>query len=164
MAITLVPSKQLIATISGEAHRNVPARHGGNQVSGNLGGVRERLVVESRQLGDDIHGFFRGHVQFGVFGPEVGGHSLGMSRLIEFLLVKADGERLHRAIALRLHQGDHRRRIDAAGKEGAERDIRYHPQANRFPQEPIQFLDSFPFRAPEWVRALRSRKPLLADQ
>ncbi len=150
--IALVPSEQLIATISGEAHGNVPARQGGNQVSWNLGGVRERLVVKSRQLGDDIQGFFRGHVQFGVFGPEVGGHSLGMSCLIEFLRVKADGERLHRAIALRLHQCDHRRRIDAAGKEGAQRDIRYHPQANRFPQEPIQLLDSFTFRAPEWVR------------
>src|SRR2546427_740564 len=72
----------------------------------------------------------------------MGRYALGASRLIILALVEADGESLDWARALRLHQGHHSRRIDAAGKERAKRHVGNHPKLDGIAQQSIESLQS----------------------
>ncbi len=73
-----------------------------------------------------------------MFGAEMGGHLLGVARLVEAVGGEADGEGLHRARALRLHQRGDERRIDAARQERAERHVRHHLVAHRAAQRALE--------------------------
>src|SRR5512132_2570171 len=71
------------------------------------------------------------------------GDGRGMRRLVVLGVVKADGKRLYRPRAHRLHQCHDRRRIDAAREQRAEADVGDHPPADRIAQEFFQDVGRF---------------------
>lgn len=62
-------------------------------------------------------------LQLGMIGAEMPGHRACVLRLVEGLIAKSDRIGADRPVALRLHQRHHRRRVDPAGEEGAQRHI-----------------------------------------
>ena len=136
--VTVVAAKELVPGIAGEAHRDVLARVLRDQKCGDLGRIRERLVVDCGQAGNDRLRFFGTHIQLGVVGAQVAGHRLGVFRLVVTSLGKADGEGAHAAGRLRLHQRHDGRRIHATREERPKRHIRYSLQRNRLTGYPLQ--------------------------
>src|SRR6267378_5375096 len=67
-------------------------------------------------------------------------HLRGLIGFVVILLMEADREGFHRARALRLHQRDDSRRINASGKKCAQRNVSYHSQSYRLQQECIEIL------------------------
>ena len=77
----------------------------------------------------------------------MGGDLFGALGFIVAAFMEADGEGLHRPRALRLHQRDHGRGIDAAGQERTKRHVGDHPQLDGIAKERVEPLDSL-----VWVR------------
>ena len=100
------------------------AREVAQQVRGNLGRIRKRLIIKPGQVRDDLQRFSRACVEFGVIRLEVADHLARMMGLVVAFLVKSDGKRSDGNSALRLHQGSHGRGIDPAREKRAERRIR----------------------------------------
>ena len=80
--VTVVTAEQLVAAVSGEAHRHVPACELRDEERRNLRRVAERLVVERREAGHDLERVGAGHVQLGVVRAEVRGDGLGRLRFV----------------------------------------------------------------------------------
>ena len=57
------------------------------------------------------------------------------------------GERLDGAVAHRLHDGDHCRRIDPARQKGAQRQVRRHLAVKRLAQQGVNVIDRLVGRA-----------------
>ena len=91
---------------------------------------------------DDVERVLRLDIELGVVGAQMRRRRrLACSRLVVAGGVKADGEGLHRPRALRLHQRDDGRGIDAAGEKRAERHVGDHPQLDGIAQQRIEPLD-----------------------
>jgi hypothetical protein len=129
-------------------------------MGGDLRRVGERLVVQARQERHDVHRLARCDVQLGVLRAEVPRDRLGMSRFVIAVLVEADGERLHRPAALRLHQRDHGRRVDPAREERAERHVGDHLPGDRLPEQRIERARRRFVAARERLGETRSRRLL----
>ena len=58
-------------------------------------------------------------------------HGLGVNGFVETCFIEANRERLDRTRRLRLHQGHHRGRVNAARQKGAQRHVGHHLLAHR---------------------------------
>src|SRR5947209_7821415 len=74
------------------------------------------------------------------------GDGSGVGGLVIQVLVEADGEGLYGTTALRLHQSNHSAGIYSSGKEGPQRNIGNHAQADSRQQYLMQLLDDFRIR------------------
>ena len=97
----------------------------------NLRRIGKGFVVHVRQARDDIERVLCTDVKFKVVSAEVACHCCRMRGFIVSILGETDGEGFHRPRALRLHQGDDGRRVDAAGQKGAQRHIGNHLSGDR---------------------------------
>ena len=92
---------------------------------------------------NDVERMTRFDIEFSVIRAEVRRDLFGAAGLIVTCLVKADGERFHRARALRLHQRNDRRGIDSAGEKRAEWHVGNHPQFDGIAKQTVKPLDGF---------------------
>ena len=153
--IMQIAAEQLVTAVPGEGDGHVPARQRRHQEGRNLRGIGEGLVEQDGQARDDVQPVPRRHVQLGVLGSQMAGHRPGVLRLVVTGLLEPDREGPHRAVRLRLHQRDDGRRVDPAGQEGAERDVRGHLPADRLDQQAAQGVRRLFGRAFERLRAPR---------
>ncbi len=93
-------------------------------------GVREGLVVDLRQRGNDGSRLFRPNIEFCVVRSEVCRDGLGVVGLVVGGLGETDRERAHGPAARLLHQRNDTRGVDAAREKGPQRDVRDHAGAN----------------------------------
>ena len=85
------------------------ARHLTDEKGRNLRGIRKWLIVDPRQLRNNIHRLLGRDVEFGVVGSKMLRHSFGVWRLVVCVFFESNGEGPHLLGALRLHKRhDHR--------------------------------------------------------
>ena len=60
LKIAVIPTKQLISSVSREADRYMPTGHLRNKEGRNLGGIRKWLIIEGGKFWDNINCFLRG--------------------------------------------------------------------------------------------------------
>ena len=79
--------------------------------------------------------------ELGVLGAELLRDGARVVGLVVALLAKADGEGLDRPVGGLAHQRDHRRGVDPARQERAERHVGDHLTLYRVGQQRIEFFD-----------------------
>src|ERR1700751_5594024 len=75
-----------------------------------------------------------------MVSTEMSSDGAGILGFVVLILVEADRERAHRPAAELLHECDHEGRVDAAGQERAERNIRNHAQLHGVSQQLVKLL------------------------
>src|SRR5262245_27384790 len=80
-------------------------------------------------------------IEFSVISAEVSGNLLGRLCFVIAALMESDGERLDRTCALRLHEGNDCRGIDAAGKKRTERNVSDHAEPDGIAQQHVEPFD-----------------------
>jgi hypothetical protein len=123
-----------------------------DEESGNLGGIRERLVVQGGQARDYRHRLLGADVELRVLAAQMRRHRVGVLGLVVVLLVKPDGEGLDWPTGLRPHQGHHRGGVHPTGKKRTQGHIGEHLAADGLAQQTIQRLDRLGIAAGEGVR------------
>ncbi len=141
--IAVVAGKQFIAAIAGQCHRDMAARHCGNEICRNLGRVRKWLVVHVGQLRNDVERLLRGHREFGVIGSKMTGDRSRMWSLIKAGQIEADRVGPDGAAICGLHQRDDGGGIDAAGQESANRHVGHHAAAHSVLQQYFETVRQF---------------------
>ena len=127
--VAVIPGEVLIAAVAVERDRHAAPGHLRDVEAGHRRGIGEGLAVVPGHLGNH-----RDQVgpddQLLVGGGELLGDQPSVGELVPVLLLESDRERpdrLRRSLGHRRHD---RRGVDAAGEEGAERDVRDHPVAH----------------------------------
>ena len=128
--VTTVAAKALVAAIAGKRDGDVLARQLADAVGGDGRAVGVGFVVELCQGVDEVEVVAFDHVEV-VIGLVAVGYHFGEFGFVEGRVGKADRTGVDRSIRESGHDGDDGTRIDAAGKEGAERHFGNHPQADR---------------------------------
>ena len=156
-AVARIAGEQFVAAVARQRHRHVRARH--------CATTRQVGICEGSANGSSNHFGRCGttsrasrarDVELGVVGAEMGGDRLGVRRLVDSRVRKADRKRAHLAGRLRLHQRDHGRRIDAARQERAERHVGDHAAAHAVAQHGLELRRRLPAR-PKSDRTLAQR-------
>ena len=80
--------------------------------------IGEGLIINIRESGNYLQGFFRSQIQLGVVGPQILRHPLGEYGLIVLRFVKPDGEGLDGTGTLGLHEGYDQGGVYSPGEEG----------------------------------------------
>ena len=78
------------------------------------------------------------HIKLCMLRTEIRCHLRRVLGFVVSSIVEADGKRLDRAAALRLHQSDYSTRINAAREECTERNIRHHVASDTGSQNTIE--------------------------
>ena len=104
-SVAVIAGEQLVAAVSRKRDGDMLPGQLRQEVSRDLRGIGERLVVDRRQRGDHPLDLFGRDVKLGVLGAEMLGDRLGMRRLVKALLGEADGIGPDRRIAARAHHG-----------------------------------------------------------
>jgi hypothetical protein len=78
-------------------------------------------------------------------GAQVLRHRPRVRGLVVALLLKADGEGVHRPAAARLHERDDQRRIDPARQKRSYRHVRDHAAADGVAEQRIESVESLRF-------------------
>jgi hypothetical protein len=81
--ITIISPKQLVATITREAHGDILTGQLRNQKGGYLRGIAKGFVIDPRQARYHIQRLLGGDLDFVVLSPQMSGDLLGMSRFVE---------------------------------------------------------------------------------
>ena len=124
--VAVIATEEFVAAVAGQRDRHVLSRELRDQKRRNLRRIGERLVIHRRQLR---------HVVLGVIRFQVLGDGLRKRGFVVAVLFKTDRERLHRSIAVLLHQRDDERRINPSGKKRSERYVGNHPQPHRVAEQ-----------------------------
>src|SRR4051812_9675651 len=125
----LIAGEELIPSITREGDRHVASGDLAEQEGRHRTRVSEWLVVVPHEALDEVHGVRMDDVLM-VIGAVSVSRLARVRALVEALpVLKADGERLHRAVDQFGHQSDHRGRVDAATEEGAHRYVGDKPAA-----------------------------------
>ena len=106
LRVARVPGEQLVATIPRECDGHLPARETGHEDRRDLRRVGERFVVDARQCQNDVLRLARGQLQLGVVGAQMVRDGSGVRRLVESVILEADGERPDRTVGDPLHRCD----------------------------------------------------------
>ena len=130
----------------------MPARELERKQRRHLRAVRERLVVEPRQLRNNRPSLLRRDGQLGVVRAQMPGHGAGMARFVVVVLGEADREGPDRAIGLGLHQGDHGGGVIPARQQRADRHVGHHALAHGLAQLLLQGVDGVVQAAAERCR------------
>jgi hypothetical protein len=136
-----VAGQDLVAAVTAQRHRHVPAREARQQIRRHDRRIGERFVEETGDLGEDVDHGARPQNFLVVLGAEEFGDTARMRRLVEGPVLEADRERLD-AVRRHVigHHRDHRAGVDAAGQEDAERHIAHEPQPHGFGQPAAQLF------------------------
>src|SRR5258707_11521556 len=95
-AVTIIPAKDFIAAITGKCHRDMLASHLRYVVSGQHGGVAERLFQRTCQMLDGLDDLgLQDHLV--MIGAELLGDHASVSRFVEVIFLETNGESLDRA-------------------------------------------------------------------
>jgi len=86
----IVASKEFIPPVTCKCYRHLLTRKATDQVSRDLRGISEWLVINGGQQGDDVSRFAHGHIMLVVNGTEVRSYSFCIFRFIETSFLKAD--------------------------------------------------------------------------
>ncbi|MNL29956.1 hypothetical protein D3C87_1516670 [compost metagenome] len=92
--IAVVSAKKFIAGVSRQTHGDVTACHLRNEIGGYLRRVGKGLAVDVRQFRYDVQSVRAGHIELGMFGAQMEGHSFCVLRLVVAGVVEADGKGL----------------------------------------------------------------------
>ena len=136
--VAAVAAEAFVAAIAGKGHGNVLAGQLADAVGGDGRAVGVGFVVEPGQGVDEVEVVAFDHVEV-VVGLVAVGHHFGEFGFVEGRVGKADGTGVDRSIRQPGHDGDDGAGVDAAGKEGTERDFGNHPQADGFFEAVGQF-------------------------
>ena len=129
--VTIVSAKNLVAAIAGKSDGDMLARHLRNVVSGQHGGVAERLFERTGEMLDGLDDVrLKDHLV--MIGAEFVGDDAGVIRFVEIVLLETDGESLDRAGTGARHQANDSGGIGAAAEKGAERHIGDKANLGRF--------------------------------
>src|ERR1700687_40158 len=121
-AVTIVSGKHLVAAIARKGHSDMLASHLRNVVSGQHGGVAERLFERTGEMLDGLDDVgLKNH--FVMIGGEFLGDDTRVVGFVEIVFLEADGESLDRSGTGTRHQRNHGRGISAAAEESTERHI-----------------------------------------
>src|SRR6202521_3772992 len=107
LGVVLVAAEQFIAAISGQRDRHRLPGELADQVGGNLRRIRERLVINVRELWNDRQRVSSGYHEFRVLGAKMGRDATSERRLIKFLIFRlreADRESAHGSSTCMLHE------------------------------------------------------------
>ena len=88
--MAIIATKDLIAAVAREGHRDVFARLAAEQQCGDLGGVCERLAINVGKLWDDIEGIVLAKPERLVVGPKMLRDGLRMHTLVIACIGKAN--------------------------------------------------------------------------
>ena len=135
-AITIVSGKDLVAAIAGKSHGDMLASHLRNVVSGQHGGVAERLFERTGEMLDGLDDVgLKDHLV--MIGAEFPGDDASVVGFVEIVFFEADGESLDRAGTGARHQGNDGGGIGAAAEKGAERHVGDQANFGRLKQTPL---------------------------
>ena len=88
--MTIIATKDFIAAVAREGHRDMFARLAAEQQCGDLGGICERLPINFGELWDDFEGIVLAKPERLVLGPKMLGDSLRMHTLVIACVGKAN--------------------------------------------------------------------------
>ncbi len=137
--VAAIAGEGLVGAVARERDLDRLAGELGHAVGGQRRGVGERLVEGVGEHVDQAE-IAGGDDAAAVTGGEPLGDLGRMMRLVMVGLVEADRAGLDRLAARLGHEGDHRRAVDAAGEEGAERHVGDHARADGGAQPLDHFL------------------------
>ena len=131
-----IATEELVAPDAGHRHLHLAMRQLRDQERHQERRIGQRLVEvldQGREEVDDP----RLNDQSLVLGAEVLRDTLGVGRLVVIAVraVEADTERAHAGARRLAHEGHHRRRVDAAAEERAQRDVADHLIPHGLPEE-----------------------------
>src|SRR5439155_21188166 len=134
--VASIPTEWTIARDSVPRHIHMAMRQLQDQESPqerNTGQRVEEVLDQGREEVDDP----RLNDQSLVLGAEVLRDTLGVGPLVVIAVraVEADTERAHAGARRLAHEGHHRRRVDAAAEERAQRDVADHLIPHGLPEE-----------------------------
>ena len=107
--VRCVSTKQLVATVSRKANRDLAPRELRNEEGRNLGRIGKRLVVQSWEARNDRHRLFRSHVELGVLRTDVLRDKFRRFGFVVLAIVEADRECFDGPLAVGLHDCDDQR-------------------------------------------------------
>ncbi len=102
----VVAGEQLVASVAGQRHLHVATGEPREQERGEEAGVGEGLIELRRRGRDQIEAVLSRELLRDVLGPEALGGELRPGRLVEALLLEADGEGLQRLLVADGERGD----------------------------------------------------------
>jgi len=112
-AVTIVSAKDLVAAIAGKSDRDVLASHLRNVVSGQHGGVAERLFEGTGEMLDGLDDVrLKDHLV--MIGTEFIGDDASVVGFVEIVFLETDGKSFDRSGAGARHQGNDGGGIGAA--------------------------------------------------
>ncbi len=135
-----IATEQLVAAVARQRDLHSLTRQRRDQAGRQLRGIGERLVVILRDAWQQRAGVIGLDVELSVLGAKMSGDPGGVARLVVPVLAEPDREGPHRALAPRLHQGRHRRTVDAARQHRPERDVGNHASAHRVAEQRLELV------------------------
>jgi hypothetical protein len=149
--VMVIAGEELVAAVAGEGHGGALPRQSGDEVGGERRRVGERLVVDGRQLRDELQRLGDADDHLVVPRAEVLRDLASVARLVEAAVFEADGEGVDRPRGVALHERGDETGVDAAGEEDAQRHIGDHAQGHGVAEEVVEGLQGFVLRAVEAV-------------
>ena len=129
--IAIVSGKHFVAAIAGKGHGDMLARHLRNVVSGQHGGVAERLFERTGKMLDGLDDVgLKDHLV--MIGVEFPCDDASVVGFVEIVLLETDGKSFDRAGAGARHQGNDGGGIGATAEKGTERHVGDKANLGRF--------------------------------
>src|SRR5690242_1516217 len=104
----------------------MPTGEFGEQKSRYLRWIGKGLVEVITEPGNNVQQITIVDIELAMIGAEVSCDRLGMNRFVEVGVLESNRESAHRVRAVGLHQCGNERRINAAGKKRANRNVGKH--------------------------------------